>query len=278
MLLYSAEQMIDTKPFSIAEVQNWMQAMLIRHVAVSNTDIAIPDIVNNSNRLTAAQHLSIYRQSYIARLRACMQTQFKCLAYALGESLFQDFTDQYLDSNASTSYTLNDLGEKFSLFLAKTRPDADIEIKEEWPDFMIELAAFEYRLSEIFDVHEIESGDVPDSDTVDEQLISSQSLNLFEHRFPICQYYLDFGAGLLPQLPLPQQSYSVACRQNYKLGLFSIRVDQYHFLKFIKSGASVQEAKEKLIAKFNFKEEDIDSIWPIWRKNFISSGFLVKKN
>jgi hypothetical protein len=268
--------MIDTKPLSITEVQNRMQAMLIRHVPISNADNAIPDIVNNSDRLTAEQHLSIYRQSYIARLRACMQAQFKCLDYALGESLFRDFTDQYLDSNPSTSYTLNDLGKEFSLFLTNTRPDADMEEKEEWPDFMIELAAFEYALSEIFDMHETKVSDIPDYNTPNELLIAAPSLHLFEHRFPICQYYLDFSAGHMPQLPFPQQSYSVVSRQNYKLGLFNIGIDQFHFLRFIKLGVPVAEAKEKLIAMFNFKKEDLDTIWPIWRKNFIASGFLVK--
>lgn len=262
----------------IAEIQNWMQAMLIQHVPISHLDITTADMVNDSKRLDAAQHLTIYRQSYIARLRACMQSQFKCLAYTLGESLFQDFADQYLDGNPSASYTLNNLGEKFSSFLEMNRPDTESEEKEEWPDFMIELAAFEYVLSEIFDIQVTDGINIPTVDTPDHLLIASPTLYLFEHKFPICRYYLDFNANLLPDLPFPQKSYSAASRQNYKLGLFNLGVDQYYFLNCIKEGASIQEAKDQLINLFNFERVNLENIWPIWRRNFIASGFLVCKN
>lgn len=249
--------------------------MLVQHVPVSHLDATTTDIINSSQRLSAAQHLTIYRQSYIARLRACMQNQFRGLAYALGELLFQDFVDQYLDSNPSTSYTLNDLGEKFSLFLEKTRPDTENGEKEEWPDFMIELAAFEYTLSLVFDMQEADQPNTVDNDTSDYLLTTSPTLVLFEHQFPICRYYLDFNAGLLPELPFPQQSYCGVSRQNYKLGLFSLGIDQHYFLNCIKSGASISEAKDKLIVFFNFDRTKLESIWPLWRKNFIASGFLV---
>jgi len=73
-----------------------------------------------------------------------MASQFKALEYALGESLFKGFADQYLQANPSQSYTLMDLGKNFSSYLEATRPDKEYSEKEDWPDFMIELAAFEY--------------------------------------------------------------------------------------------------------------------------------------
>ncbi|RWX00964.1 HvfC/BufC N-terminal domain-containing protein [Flavobacterium cerinum] len=270
--------MINKEVLPIAEIQNWMQAMLIQHVPISHLDVTTADMVNDSKRLSAAQHLTIYRQSYIARLRACMQSQFKCLAHALGELLFQDFADEYLDSNPSASYTLNNLGEKFPLFLEMNRPDAESEEKEEWPDFMIELAAFEYALSEIFDMQGTDDINIPDSNTPDHLLITSPTLHLFEYKFPICSYYLDFNANLSPNLPFPQKSHCAVSRQNYKLGLFNLGIDQYYFLNCIKEGASIQEAKDKLIEFYNFERSNFEKIWPIWRRNFIVSGFLVCKN
>src|SRR6202008_4858565 len=120
----------------------------VQGIAVS---AAVEDIVNQSQRLSAVHHLDLYRHSYIARLRSCMQSQFSALAYALGSELFELFADQYLDTYPSESYTLNTLGEKFAIFLQEPRPDAGQEPKETWPDFMIELAGFEYALSKIFD-------------------------------------------------------------------------------------------------------------------------------
>ena len=267
--------MTDKEVLSVTDIQNWMQAMLTQHVPVSHLDIPTNQIIKDSKRLSASQHLSIYRQSYIARLRTCMQSQFKCLAYALGESLFQDFADQYLDSHPSTSYTLNDLGKNFAAFLEKTRPQDEYE-EENWPQFMIELASFEYALSEMFDAPEI-NVNVPDNNTSDHLLTVAPQLLLFEHQFPICNFYLDFNANLLPELPFPQHSHCGISRQNYKLGLFSIGPDQYHFLNSIQSGASITEAQNELIASFNFNRKDLDRVWPIWKSNFIASGFIVEK-
>ncbi|MGK4568964.1 HvfC/BufC family peptide modification chaperone [Flavobacterium sp. 3HN19-14] len=267
--------MIDKDTLPIAEVHNWMQGMLIQHVPVSYSELTTDEMVNDSQRLSASQHLMIYRQSYIARLRACMQSQFKCLNYALGEALFTAFADEYLDNYPSSSYTLNDLGKNFSSFLEKTRPEAENGKKEDWPDFMIELAAFEYSLSEIFDMNENTSGKIPDKSTPDHLLVAAPSLHLYEQQFPICRYYLDFNAGLSPELPFPAQSFAAVSRQNFKLGLFNIGADQYHFLNYVKAGASVAAAKDILVGIFNVDKVKLEEIWPIWRGNFIDSGFLI---
>lgn len=257
----------------ISEIQFWMQSMLVNSVPVSPSGQTAEDMVCDSQRLTAAQHLGIYRHSYIARLRSCMQSQFKALAFALGEELFQAFADQYLDSNPSESYTLNNLGEKFPDFLSFTRPDAESIEKESWPDFMIELAAFEYTLSVIFDMEHHDDINVP-ADTPDHLLKASPTLHLFEHQFPICSYYLDFCADRYPVLPFPKKTWCVVSRQNYRLGLFNIGFDQYSFLSYIKNGLSIPEAKEKLLSEFNIDVAKFEAVWPVWRKNFIASGFF----
>lgn len=268
--------MIDKETLSITDIQNWMQAMLTQHVPVSHLDIPVHHIIKDSKRLSASQHLSIYRQSYIARLRSCMQSQFKCLAYALGESLFQDFADQYLDSHPSTSYTLNDLGKSFAVFLENTRPQDQEEEEENWPQFMIELAAFEYALSVAFDAQETDVT-LPNPNTPDDLLTTAPQLLLFEHQFPICKFYLDFNVGLLPELPFSQKSHCGISRQHYKLGLFSIGPDQYYFLNSIKSGASIITAQDELISSFHFKREEFERVWPVWKSNFIASSFIVEK-
>lgn len=204
-----------------------------------------------------------------------MQSQFKALAYALGEDLFEAFADQYLDSHPSTSYTLNDLGEKFPAFLSATRPDAEEDEKESWPDFMIELAEFEYRLSVIFDMEHLDLPGNSNGDTGDGQLVISPTLHLFEHQFPICKFYLDFNASHAPELPFPHISYCAVSRQNYKLGLFNLNMEQYYFLSYLKNGASIESAKNQLAAAFQFNREKLEEVWPVWRKNFIASGFFA---
>ena len=260
--------------FSLIELQNWMQGMLVHNVPVTAGDVMAADVVNASSRLSAVRHLNIYRQSYIARLRACMQSQFSALAYALGDDLFQAFADQYLDSQPSESYTLNTLGQKFPAFLQETRLDAGEEQKESWPDFMIELAEFEYALSEIFDEKAIENGSYATEDMPDESLKITPLIRLFHHHFPICNYYLEFSQGKKPELPFPEESFCAVTRRDYKMGLFNIRASQYYFLKSMQEGMSVSDAKEELIRTFDFNKTELENIWTVWKKNFMASGFF----
>jgi len=267
---------MSSNDFSLTQLQNWMQGMLVHHAPTQDDDepAAVEDIVNPSQRLSAVHHLDIYRHSYIARLRSCMQSQFSALAYALGSELFELFADQYLDTYPSESYTLNTLGEKFALFLQETRPDSGQEQKETWPDFMIELAGFEYALSVIFDVHADDQAVVTSHDVPDELLILAPVFHLFHHQYPICSYYLGVVQGTEPELPFPEESYCAVTRHNYKLGLFTIRGAQYHFLKNMQRGDSVEAAKENLVKTFEFKKVDLDKIWPEWKKGFIDAGFF----
>jgi len=265
--------------FSLTQLQNWMQHMLIQHVPVVSDNSAlslnIHTVVNSSTQLSAVGHLNIYRQSYIARLRSCMQSQFGALAYALGAELFESFADQYLDAYPSNSYTLNTLGEKFPDFLEKTRPDADATHKESWPDFMIELAKFEYQLSVIFDEQATENNNIISGDASDESFKLTPVFHLFQHSFPVCKYYLDHSQDKNPELPFPEKTFCVVIRRNYKLGLFTIKEAQYLFLKSMQQGNSVAQTKANFIEQYGFTINELDNVWQEWKKYFISSGFFV---
>jgi hypothetical protein len=259
--------------FTLAQMQSWMQSALIR--PDGRTTTAAPEhLVNESSRLTAARHLSIYRLSYIARLRECMKNQFSALAYALGEELFQMFADQYLDAHPSGSYTLNDLGRRFPDFLEETRPDAAGEEKESWIDFIIQLAQFEYTLSVIFDEDSDEETRPATDSAPDERLKLAPALRLFQHRYPVCRYYLDVTRKKEPELPFEEESYSAVTRNDYRLSLLEIKPAQYYFLDVLAKGGSVAEAKEHFVGNYGFDAERLDNAWSRWRETFIAAGFF----
>lgn len=259
--------------FTLSQIQNWMQSALVQ--PDSQTEPLKPeDFINESSRLTARRHLNIYRQSYIARLRECMKNQFSALAFALGEELFQMFADQYLDACPSASYTLNDLGKKFPDFLAETRPDAAEQEKEEWVDFIIELARFEYELSVIFDARSEEKFEPASDATPDEALKLAPLFYLFHHRHPVSRYYLDVTQKKAPELPFEEETFCAVVRNDYRLGLSELKPAQYYFLERLSKGESVARAKEYFINTYNFDAGKLDAVWKEWRKNFIASGFF----
>jgi hypothetical protein len=268
---------METAPFSLAMVQQWMQSMLMGNGAEmpGNERPLINDIVNASSRLSAARHFNIYQGSYIARLRECMRTQFATLAYALGTELFDAFTDQYLATYPSGSYTLNELGKRFASFLRETRPDAGQEHKEDWPDFMIELAEFEFSVSLIFDEAANENSVIADNATADELLVLSPVFHLFKHSYPVTAYYLDYANKKEPELPFARQSYCVVTRQNYRLGLFVIKPAQHYFLSLLQKGVAIPLALREVAGKYDLAPEAMAGMWKEWRNNFITSGLFV---
>ncbi|MBX2905886.1 MAG: putative DNA-binding domain-containing protein [Taibaiella sp.] len=253
---------------SLEQLQKWMQGNLM--YTDPGVQAGVADVVKPSARLSAQAHLDIYKSSYIARLRECLRTQFGALAHALGPQLFEAFTDQYLEGNPSESYTLNDLGKKFPDFLQATRPDADQPEKETWPDFMIELARFEYALSAIFDEH------VADEEyaTAAGALRPARVLHLFHHSHPVADYYLAYTRKETPELPWPADSYCAVTRRDYRLGIFAIRPAQYHLLSYIKAGHDITTAKQMLAQNFNFTSEQVEAVWPEWERFFVGAGVM----
>ena len=260
---------------NLAQIQSWMQSFLI---SPETGAAKAADFINASSRLPAARHLNIYRQSYIARLRECMKNQFSALNYALGEELFQMFADQYLDAYPSKSYTLNDLGKNFSAYLEETRPDAESGEKESWIDFIIALADFEYSLSEIFDEHAGEETVAADYSTPDEALKLVPVFYLFEHPYPVARYYLDFIKKKNPELPFEGKTYCAVTRFRYRLGLLEINPIQYFFLEKLRTGVSIENAKNYTAGKFGLDPEKFENIWQRWRNAFMASNFFTSIN
>ncbi|MEP0262873.1 DNA-binding domain-containing protein [Dokdonia sp.] len=260
---------IDGQGANLRSIQSWLQQQLL----LPGPDMRIENHICSTSKLSSRQHLAIYQRSYIIRLRECMALQFPALAYALGEDLFQNFTDVFLGEHPSHSYTLADLGKGFAQFLEESRPDQDAYVKESWPDFMIELARFEYQINTAFDEQVIQK-ETHYSSQDDDDLILTPVLHLFKHRFPISIYYKAYIGDQKPSLPFEQESYAVLIRRDYKLGLFEIHPSQYIFLKHLKEHGSVEMAKHMFVEEYSFSEEEIEKFWNLWKTKWLEEGFF----
>lgn len=238
----------------------------------------IEKVIAPSSRLSGRQRLAIYQRGYIARLRDCMAGQFKALQYALGDELFQAFADEYLQQYPSVSYTLADLGRRFGQYLQETRPDKDLPAneREDWPDFMIELAQLEYALLKIFDAHQPQNLKYATIETPDALLQPAPILQLFAFAFPVNQYYQAVHRNEKPTLPFVQKSYLAVTRKNYQLGMFSLNPLQFAFLQHWQ--ANMQPIPQALVQFANANGLDIlelQPLWQIWRAKWVDCGFFV---
>ena len=271
----------------LSAFQQWMQDMLLDPYQQNSSSAQSPanalsgshgidSVIKDSKKLAAKEHLAIYQRSYIARLRECMAKQFSTLEYALGKELFRGFADNYLAQHPSVSYTLNNLGENFSAYLEATRPDKDDPVKEDWPDFMIEMARFEYALTNIFDEQSDEQYSMADDATPEEKLRLVPVFYLFDFEFPIHWYYSAFVTGKQPALPVAVKTYCGVIRHhhNFKLALFDLHAEQYFFLLQLKAGYTIAEAKQLLINKFNTDAAKLAAVWPVWKKHWVKAGFF----
>ncbi|WP_299682987.1 DNA-binding domain-containing protein [uncultured Dokdonia sp.] len=253
----------------LRNVQSWMQQQLLH----PSRDVSIDDRIHSTSKLSASEHLAIYQRSYIARLRDCMEKQFPALAYALGGELFQNFTDVFLSEYPSGSYTLTNLGRHFSLFLEETRPDREASRKESWPDFMIELAQFEYQINSAFD-ERVSKDYQPSVSQNDSDLVLTPVLYLFRNRFPISRYYKAYIQEQEPTLPFEEESFAVLIRKEYKLGLFELNPAQYVFLSYVKEQQSVPKAKRRFLEEYSFSKKEFESFWNVWKRKWIEEGFF----
>jgi len=269
----------------LAQFQQWMQHMLLHPAQKTGIDpngvlppafgtSPLDAIVNHSEKLPAHEHLAIYQRSYIARLRNCMAQQFSALEYALGEELFRGFADDYLVQYPSSNYNLATLGTHFAGHLQATRPDAADDVKEDWIDFIIELAKFEYDINVLFEQKAEEGYQLADSNTPDDKMQLLPLCALFKFRFQVKAFYTGFKNGENPALPFESETYCVVLRYNYKLFIYDLTPKQYEFLTYLKSGMSIPSAQTAFKQQNMAGANAFEQIWPAWKQNWIATKFF----
>lgn len=235
---------------------------------------AVEAVLHHSSRLTAQEHLLLYQRSYVARLRGCMAQQFSALEYALGADLFRAFADDYLAATPSTHYNLAELGRLFPAYLQANRPDALHTQKEDWIDFIIELAAFEYAISELFDRHVAEDYRLAEAGDADDQIGLVPACAPFQFQFPINTFYTQFKKGENPDLPFTVPSHCIVVRTNYKLALYDAQPEHYAFLKLLAQGMTAAAAKNLFIQRNKLDANAFARLWPVWKQNWVAHSLL----
>jgi len=260
---------------SLEQLQQWMHQCLIQPES-TEVDVAIRSL-NSTQRLSGIEGLAIYQRSYHQRLLDCMRQQFPALCYLLGEQLLTDFAREYLATYPPESYTLYDLGRRFSLFLNETRPDKPPNEPEAWVDFMIDLSNYERQLFVLFDGPGHESKVFAKQDALDSELILQTSFSLAQYRFPVADYYHQVQAKKKPSIPPAQVTCLALLRKNYLTHTLPLAPQHHLFLSALQQGHGVQEAILLVAEHLNLDEDVVMQAWRSpdgIRQRWIDAGFF----
>ena len=280
------------KEIPLHQFQQWMQQMLLDPFQQTEVDpvellpngvqsaascsTGIDQIIEDTGKLDAARHLGIYQRSYIARLRNCMSQQFSALEFALGENIFIAFADEYLASRPSTHYNLGELGRDFANYIQGNRPDSDEKVKEDWIDFMIELAEFEYEFSLLYDRKGDLTFEAPQPEESESIIQLRDVCDVFEFQFPIRWFYTEFKNDRNPSLPHPHQTFCLIVRHNFQLSLFDLNAKQFEFLSLMKQGLNLKEASDQFKKMNPDSLAEFEAIFPKWKKQWLAVNLLKR--
>lgn len=282
---------------SLATVQRLMQAALTGAPdAARQAAQQVQAHIAPGAHLSARQHLAIYQRGYYARLLQCLQGQFKALNHALGSALFTDFAREYLQERPSRSATLAVLGEGFAAWLQRNRPDAQAVEKEEWIDFMVDLAEFEWLLYTLFDAPGAEDqGYASGLELLQPRLRLQPCLRLGHYRYPVNRYYQQVAelpehtpeadnptappadaAQDNPPLPPEQVTWVALVRTRYRIGIFTLLPAQHHLLAQLGAGASVADALRSTAHAFSKPLGQVEGGWARWVEAWGQAGFFAR--
>lgn len=261
---------------SLASLQQWMLDALVHPQRVDPSDV--DRHLRASRGMDAGARLAIYQRSYILRLAKCMAEQFPALCHALGDSLFADFAREYVQAQPSEAYTLYDLGRRFPAYLEESRPDRELPEgeREDWIDFMVDLARYERELFRLFDAPGHEGQPWPTAAVPDDRLVLQPCFALGEYRYPVAWYYHEVRQEKNPQFPPRRPSFVAIARRDYVTSTFPIHAVHHRFLCAMQAGRSVGESLSVVSEALQRRVEDVRRSWATEvRTAWIEAGFFV---
>lgn len=282
----------------LAQVQRWMQSILMHPGGVTEgveapaaqheikiTLDRLPEVILPSQSLSSANRLEIYVNAYHARLMECLDEEFAVTRYAVGEDLFGALTFGYLQHYPSQSYTLCDLGRRFPQFLAESRLHAR-EIPpaagETWPEFIVELAALERALYEVYDGAGTEQTGALDPVRLaalepeawqEIRLAPAPCLRLLAFGHDVSGYWGDRKDDLEPAMPPPERHWLAICRRDFMVERYELDEPQFVLLEALARGETLPAAIAAASAAAPVTE--LEARLSGWFAGWMAGGFFA---
>ena len=286
-------------------IQRWMQSVITHplgvepgidspaaHQQIPVTVESVEQVINRSRALSSVERLSVYANAYYARLLECLRDSYPLLVKSIGQEAFDEFAFRYLQSYPSQSYTLNVLGARFADYLESTRPQDDhsSDLPAGWADFVIDLARFEWTVTEVFDGPGTEeTGILTPEDLSQVQpaawpealLIPAPCLRLCQFRFPLGPYVTALRRGEQPPPPPAAESFMAVTRVDYRVQRYELDPVAYVLLAALAAGEPVGEAVARAAQRAASGDSEVASDDELaarlhdWFRTWARDGFFI---
>ena len=176
---------------------------------------------------------------------------------------------------------LYELGRRYPGWLQANRPDRDApeDQREDWIDFLVDLASYERELFRLFDAPGHEGRQWPTADADDRDLVLQPCLALAHYRYPVAAYYHAVRAGSTPAFPARADSPVALLRRDYHTTTFPVNGLHYRFLTGVQRHDSIDAALDDIAA---WTGRTRDMVAQSWRQDvrgaWIDAGFFVTRN
>jgi len=239
--------------------------MLLQNVQDEFAELMNTDESQNSDIITPAAHMKIYKNNMIASLQQTLQETYKMIVQLVGEDFFRLAAREYIHRYPSLSGNLHDYGEYFSDFLEEFFPVRNLP-------YLPEVAKFEWTAHLL---HYANGGGELDPKSM-ESLSPDQfhelhfnlhpASALIQFQYPILRI-IDLCKGEMDEeINLDEGGVNLLIiRRELEIMLVPLALSEFTFLSALNKNASLGDAlDETLVIDPEFK---LDEIFPKWIKD-----------
>lgn len=197
-----------------------------------------------SDELTPLDRISIYANMYFWRLNEVISNEYPTVSHLLGEELFNKIVKDYVTHHPSTNYNLNQLSNKFPLYLLNEAKELPHQ------QFVSAVATVERAMEDVFDARHVERipmetlQTIPAEKWADIHLQFNPALCLLELDYPVNAYMTAVREDRHMDIPQPEKTYVVVYRCNFKVWRNDLDQDRYQLLSKLKDGETLGAALE----------------------------------
>ena len=234
-----------------------LQSDLINYLV--NKKQGVVDYIADGGPIDKQMRLNIYSNAYTLRLRGVIDTDHEILSYYLGDELFDQLVEGYINSNPSSHTSLRDFCSNVPAYLKTNAPFNDS------PE-IAELARFEQILLFAFDANDcatlnvLDLGKLSIEDWPKIKIRFHPSMQLFESNYNCVEIWQALKQHKTPPKALRlDNSAWVIWRNTQRVTEFrSLEVSELESIQIFLKGGSLSDVCEQLLS--HYPEDEVSKV------------------